>query len=487
VALPLLDSATAPPWVLEPNQTVDGSLTKHRMRGDELENALAAVYNATVDSFAASQLRLLRADHLSSYRQGGVPATDATEVGAARIDAMQQMMLSWSDQDLHPTASDICSAHAALVPNGGILRTCAVRAGTTKFGTPAEQLQHKLEELMAELKLLSARPDLNAVAKAAWAGYNFVALHPFQDGNGRLARGLTNMMLRRFGTPFVVSFAASDTQRAAYRTALIASHKGRDVKPWATLVAQCVARAWDALEGVWQSKRDAARAAAAGASQREAREAARASACMICLDEGPTCSLLCCGGAYHMRCLAQWLESSGTTCPGCRADVPPEGRPVPVAQPRVMERVVFIPHGGDPTEEDDTSQSFDNTTEDDPTEEAMAGDVTVDDDTTTEEAALIEEGDSTEEDSSAVDEDGTSDDIYAEDDTAQAEEEQEGTETMADDTTVEEGDGTEEEEAQADDTVTEEDDTTVEEETADMTETTMEEDSQRPLGMIHIT
>ena len=111
-------------------------LTQHRLRGDEAENALAGAYTQTVTSFAASQLRLLRADHLSSFREGGVVATEANEEGAARIDAMQQLMLRWKQSDARPTAFDLCSAHAALVVGGGMLRTGAVRAGHTKFATP---------------------------------------------------------------------------------------------------------------------------------------------------------------------------------------------------------------------------------------------------------------------------------------------------------------------------------------------------------------
>eukprot|EP00966_Prymnesium_polylepis_P318317 7352194-Prymnesium_polylepis.1 len=114
-------------------------------------------------------------------------------------------------------------------------------------------------------------------------------------------------MLARHGTPFVVSLAASDSQRAAYRTALVESHRARDVRPWAALVKQCVARGWGALEPLWQAKRAVAQVDAADAGRRDARSAARGSSCMICLDDGPTCSLLCCGGAFHMRCLSQWL------------------------------------------------------------------------------------------------------------------------------------------------------------------------------------
>ena len=296
------------------------------MRLDESE--LKEPYKAVADAFAASQLRVLRADHLSSHRAGGVPAADATPEGAARIEAMQQMMLGWATDRAKPTAFDVCAAHAALVDGGGMLRTKPVRAGNTRFATPVAQVQKRLEELIAGLRAVSARTDLSDVAKAAWAGYNFLALHPFPDGNGRMARGLVNMVLARFGCPFVVGFAANEVQRAAYRTALVASHKEKDVRPFAALIKACVARGWAALESAWASKRAAAAQEAAGARQRSARDEVRSSNCIICLDGGPSMTLVCCGGAFHMRCLSVWLASS-TTCPQCRAVVPPEERPAP--------------------------------------------------------------------------------------------------------------------------------------------------------------
>ena len=71
-----------------------------------------------------------------------------------------------------------------------MLRTGGVRAGRTKFATRPHQVQKRLEALVDALRAVSARDDLSPVAKAAWASYNLLALHPFADGNGRLARGV---------------------------------------------------------------------------------------------------------------------------------------------------------------------------------------------------------------------------------------------------------------------------------------------------------
>jgi hypothetical protein len=62
------------------------------------------------------------------------------------------------------------------------------------------------------------------VLQAAWAHYAFVAVHPFADGNGRVARALASVFLyRRPGVPLVI-FA---DQKDAYLDGLEQADQGR--------------------------------------------------------------------------------------------------------------------------------------------------------------------------------------------------------------------------------------------------------------------
>lgn len=75
--------------------------------------------------------------------------------------------------------------------------------------------------------------DLNAAAGAAVAHLEFVAIHPFNDGNGRTARGICRLMLKRGDLAFggLVSLDGQlDHERPEYFNA-IATATGRRYEP----------------------------------------------------------------------------------------------------------------------------------------------------------------------------------------------------------------------------------------------------------------
>ena len=256
---PPIGAASAPAAVLEPSRGsgVAAAVVQATRHLECLGSEGAAAYRELVGRFADAQLGGLHLDHLTSRRACGAPAPDAGTPHAARVMAAQRAVLACATDGELPSAADLCAAHAMLVPGGGALRARSVRVGTTRFAVPASAVPQLLDELLDALRTISLRDDLSAVAKAAWAGYSLLALHPFPDGNGRLARCLVNAVLARHGTPFAVALAASTPQRDAYRAALVEAHRAASSRPFAAHVGACVAAAWAAL---------AARAAGSGAA-----------------------------------------------------------------------------------------------------------------------------------------------------------------------------------------------------------------------------
>jgi Fic family protein len=63
--------------------------------------------------------------------------------------------------------------------------------------------------------------------------YEFLSIHPFQDGNGRLSRLLTNLLLLRFDYQFIqyVSFEnLIEQKKKAYYEALVSGQRNRNTK-----------------------------------------------------------------------------------------------------------------------------------------------------------------------------------------------------------------------------------------------------------------
>ncbi|MCI5145038.1 MAG: Fic family protein [Candidatus Electrothrix sp. AR3] len=67
------------------------------------------------------------------------------------------------------------------------------------------------EEMRCFLRWLNGQSSLDGLIRAALAHYRFVAIHPFDDGNGRIARALTDMALAQDGLGSNVGHCANTT------------------------------------------------------------------------------------------------------------------------------------------------------------------------------------------------------------------------------------------------------------------------------------
>lgn len=89
--------------------------------------------------------------------------------------------------------------------------------------------------------------DLDPVLKAAITHFWFVTIHPFEDGNGRIARGLADMMLAR-GDGCRDRFYGMSTQiegekKEYYRTLELSQRGDLDITRWMAWFLGCLDRA----------------------------------------------------------------------------------------------------------------------------------------------------------------------------------------------------------------------------------------------------
>lgn len=194
------------------------------------------------------------------------------------VDLVVEMMLDATqayDQPLD--AERLFGWHAALFPTGrsGMAR---IRVGNWRDG-PMEVVSGpygrervhfeapKAARLDAEmtrfLPWFNQTPDTDPVIHAAIAHLWFVTIHPFDDGNGRIARAIADMALAR-SEDSAQRFYSMSTQirqeRSAYYDMLETTQKGGlDITAWLVWFLDCLDRAFDGaeiiLEAVFQKAR----------------------------------------------------------------------------------------------------------------------------------------------------------------------------------------------------------------------------------------
>ena len=108
------------------------------------------------------------------------------------------------------------------------------RNGDTFHYCPPEHTASEMERLIA-VYAEQLEQDLPSEVRAAWLHHRFTQIHPFQDGNGRVARALASLVLIKDGLfPMVVT----RDDRIAYLEALETADKG-DLKPFINLIVKC--------------------------------------------------------------------------------------------------------------------------------------------------------------------------------------------------------------------------------------------------------
>lgn len=93
------------------------------------------------------------------------------------------------------------------------------------MGNFSSELKKRVEGLDGQWdQLCDAEQFEQIVALVAWAHGQFVRIHPFHDGNGRMARLLANSLLLRYGIPY--NFPIKPRPLGAYGIAAEASMTG---------------------------------------------------------------------------------------------------------------------------------------------------------------------------------------------------------------------------------------------------------------------
>lgn len=131
------------------------------------------------------------------------------------VDGVVEMMLDATQKFEAPLTKDrLCGWHAALFPTGrsgmcritvgdwrkdgqGPMRVVSGPMGREKIHYVAPEAVELETEMKRFLKWYNSENSIEPVIKSALAHLWFVSIHPFDDGNGRIARAIADMQLAR--------------------------------------------------------------------------------------------------------------------------------------------------------------------------------------------------------------------------------------------------------------------------------------------------
>jgi len=188
------------------------------------------------------------------------------------VDGVVEMMLDATQRYDQPMSKTRLFAwHAALFPTrrggmskiivgtwrkdvGGPMQVVSGPIGREKVHYQAPAAVRVDGEMRTFLRWFNRTEDTDPVMKAGIAHLWFVTIHPFDDGNGRIARALTDLLLSR-SEQSSQRFYSMSTQirqeRNDYYDTLEATQKGDlDVTPWMKWFLGCLGRAFEGADAV---------------------------------------------------------------------------------------------------------------------------------------------------------------------------------------------------------------------------------------------
>lgn len=204
------------------------------------------------------QVRSSIARRLGMDIGASTPATrDVEGIVEVMLDATQKY-----DKPL--TKSRLFDWHAALFPTGrsgmqrinvgnwrdeksGAMQVVSGPFGKEKVHYEAPTFDRLEKEMQRFIQWYNAKAETDLVIKAALAHFWFVTIHPFDDGNGRIARAIADMTLaqsERSKQRFYSMSSQIQTERKAYYDVLESCQKGTlDITPWIKWFLECLKHA----------------------------------------------------------------------------------------------------------------------------------------------------------------------------------------------------------------------------------------------------
>lgn len=191
------------------------------------------------------------------------------------VEGIVEIMLDATQNFAAPITKDrLFGWHAALFPAGrsgiqritiggwrtkesGAMQVISGPIGREKIHFEAPAYNRLKKEMTAFIKWFNAPSETDLVIKSALAHFWFVTIHPFDDGNGRIARAIADMVLARSEKSkqrFYSMSSQIQRERNAYYNVLENCQKGSlDITLWMDWFLNCLKRAISASDEMLQA------------------------------------------------------------------------------------------------------------------------------------------------------------------------------------------------------------------------------------------
>jgi Fic family protein len=235
----------------------------------------ATLTTLTLDVLKSSEIegeKLSRIQVRSSIaRRLGIKVAGLT-TASRHVEGVVEMMLDATQNYMQPLTDErLFGWHAALFPtrrsgmykiNTGSYRTGEMQVvsgamGKEKVHYEAIAAQQVGKEMSRFLIWLNNSTDNDLVIKAAIAHLWFVTIHPFDDGNGRIARTITDLLLARSdGSPqrfYSMSNQILNERKKYYAALEKSQHGNMEITHWLDWFLGCLERTLLSTDKILQS------------------------------------------------------------------------------------------------------------------------------------------------------------------------------------------------------------------------------------------
>jgi Fic family protein len=188
------------------------------------------------------------------------------------VDGVVEMQLDATQNYDKPLTNDrLFGWHNVLFPTGmsglyridvgkyrtGEMQVISGAMGKEKVHYQAPSAERVPAEMERFIAWVNDSEEVDALLKAAIAHLWFVSIHPFDDGNGRITRALTEMLLARSENCskrfYSMSAAIKEMQKEYYEVLERTQHGDGDITEWLLWFLGCFEQALDSTEDTLSS------------------------------------------------------------------------------------------------------------------------------------------------------------------------------------------------------------------------------------------